>query len=112
MHFRVIKEHIASFDYNVVFRKGDFVKVGKEDTEMPGWFWCENHEGLWSWIPIEYLDMVGSRGTLTMDYDTIELSVKVGEVLDCITSVKHWTLCRKSNGFKGWVPTKNLEKVQ
>ena len=112
MYLRVIKQHKASFDYNVEFRKGDSVIVGKEDTEMPGWFWCENHEGVWSWIPIDYLEIVGSKGTLTRDYDTLELSVEVDEILDYITSVKYWTLCRTSDGNKGWVPTKNLEKVQ
>jgi hypothetical protein len=112
MNLRVIKEHSASFDYNVVFRKGDTVKVSKEDIEMPGWFWCESQEGAWSWIPVEYLDIEGSMGTLTKDYDTLELSVEVGEVLEYVTNVKYWTLCRRSNGSKGWIPTKNLEKFQ
>lgn len=112
MNLRVIREHTTSFDYNIDFKKGDTVKVGKEDSEMPGWFWCENQDGVWSWIPVEYLDIVDSMGTLTKDYDTLELSVEVGEVLEHITQVKYWILCRRSNGSKGWVPTKNLKKLQ
>jgi len=61
---RVNKAYKASFDY-VVFKKGDKVKVGREDPKMPGWYWCEDKDGVWSWIPEEYLDRDGTEGTIT-----------------------------------------------
>ena len=108
---RVKAPHKASFGYSVVFRKGDRVEVGREDTEMPGWFWCMNKDGVWSWIPHEYLSRSDSEGTITHDYDTTELTVAVGEILEYLGEVRFWTFCRTSDGRKGWVPTKNLERV-
>jgi hypothetical protein len=108
---RVIAPHKASFDYSVVFVKGDRVKVGEEDPEMPGWFWCENKDGVWSWVPQEYLAREGSVGTITQSYDTTELSVEIGETLEYLTEVSFWTFCRAADGRKGWVPTKKLERI-
>jgi len=111
MKLKVTKPHKASFDYNVVFKRGDKVKVGREDPEMPGWYWCENNEGVWSWIPDDYLSIHGEEGTITTDYDTRELTVEPGEVFEYITEVKYWTFCRDGER-EGWIPTENLESTQ
>jgi hypothetical protein len=111
MKVKVVKIHEASFDYNVVFKRGDTVKVGREDPEMPGWHWCENSEGVWSWIPEEYLDIDGEEGTVTTGYDTGELTVEPGEVFEHVAEVKYWTLCRDGDRM-GWIPTENLEPAQ
>lgn len=108
---RVTKAHKASFSYSVVFKKGDKVKVGRGDPEMPGWYWCEDKDGVWSWIPEEYLDVNGVEGTLTHGYDTTELSVDFGDSLDWLAEVKFWTLCRTADGRVGWVPTVNVKRV-
>ncbi|MCW4048886.1 MAG: hypothetical protein NWE89_04035 [Candidatus Bathyarchaeota archaeon] len=109
MKLKVTKPHEASFDYNVVFKKGDRVKIGKEDPEMPGWYWCKNNEGVWSWIPEEYLDL--KTGTITQEYDTLELTVEIGDIFVYVTEVKYWTLCRDSIR-EGWIPTENFEPLQ
>ncbi len=111
MKLRVVKPHSASFDYNVVFKRGEKVKVGREDPEMPGWYWGENREGVRSWIPEEYLRIDGEEGTITTDYDTRELTVEPGEVFEYVTEVKYWTLCRDRDR-EGWIPTENLEPIQ
>jgi hypothetical protein len=108
---RVIAPHKASFDYSVVFVKGDGVKVGEEDPEMPGWFWCKNKDGVWSWVPQEYLTREGSVGMITQSYDTTELTVEIGETLEYLKEVGFWTFCQTADSRKGWVPTKKLERV-
>lgn len=112
MKLQVKKTHKASFDYSVVFEKGDEVKVGHENPEMLGWFWCKDKNGVGSWIPEEYLDIDDKKGTITHNYDTTELNVKVGDLLEYVTEVKFWTLCRTHDGKEGWVPTANLEPLQ
>ena len=112
MKLRVNKVHKASFDYSVVFKKEDKVKVGREDPEMPGWYWCEDKNSVESWIPEEYLNRDGTEGTITQDYDTTELTVETGDTLEYVTEVKFWTLCRTYDGKEGWVPTVNLERIQ
>jgi len=108
---RVKEAHKASFDYSVAFKKGDKVKVGREDPEMLGWFWCESEDGVGSWIPEEYLARKNSEGMITHSYDTTELTVAIGETLQCLREVKFWTLCRARDGKEGWVPTRNLERM-
>lgn len=112
MKLQVKKAHKASFNYSVVFKKGDKVKVGREDPDMPGWYWCENIDGVLSWIPEDYLNRNGTEGTITHNYDTTELTVKTEDTLEYVTKVKFWTLCRTRDGKKGWVPTANLEHVK
>lgn len=112
MHLRVTKPHRASFDYSVTFKRGDKVRIGREDPEMPGWYWCENQEGVWSWVPDEYLDKKGPKGIITQEYNTGELTVDEGEVLEHVTEVHLWTLCRTWDGMEGWVPTANLGRTQ
>ena len=111
MKLKVTKPHKASFDYNVIFKRGDKVKVGREDPEMPGWYWCKDKNGVESWIPEEYLGISGEEGTITTDYDTGELTVEQGEVFEYVTEVKYWTLCRDQDR-EGWIPTENLEPTQ
>jgi hypothetical protein len=108
----VVKPHRASFDYNVTFSRGDRVEVGREDLEMPGWFWCRDGRGVHSWVPEEYLERRGDSGIITEPYDTLELTVEHGETLEYITEVKHWTLCKAGDDRVGWVPTANLRRQQ
>jgi hypothetical protein len=110
MKLQVTKAHKASFDYSVLFKIGEKVSVGRENPEMRGWFWCKNLNGVWSWIPEEYLNRRGAEGTITHDYDTTELTAKTGEMLEYATEVKFWTLCVALDGKKGWVPTGNLKR--
>ncbi len=44
--YLVIEEHKASFDYAFISKRGESISVGREDLEMPGWFWCKNAAGL------------------------------------------------------------------
>ena len=112
MRLRVVKPHEASFNYSVSFKKGDTVKVDHEDPEMPGWYWCENDKGVWSWVPEEYMVIKGRLATITHEYDTAELTVEEGELLESVTAVHLWTLCRNRDRKQGWVPTANLEEIK
>jgi len=108
----VVKPHRASFDYSVAFSRGDRVEVGREDPEMPGWYWSRDARGVYSWVPEEYLERHGDEGVITEAYDTLELTVEPGQLLEYVTEVKYWTLCRAGGGKVGWVPTANLKKQQ
>ena len=112
MKLIVTKDQKPSFNFNVVFKKGETVIVEKEDSEMPGWYWCKNERGVSAWVPSEYLKLNGVNATLTTFYDSLELEVSAGTVLDYVTEVKYWTLCRKADGNEGWVRNENLRRIQ
>ena len=108
---RVIEKHIASFPYSMVVREGEEVEVGREDDEMPGWFWCTNAEGVSGWIPGDYVRIEGDKGTILVKYDTVEFTVDVGEILEHIKEAMGWAWCRDSEGRLGWVPLSKVEEI-
>lgn len=109
---RVIEKHVASFPYSMVVKEGEEVDVGREDDEMPGWFWCTNSEGVSGWIPEDYIKIEGNKGRILVDYDTIEFTVEVGETLEYIKEAQGWAWCRDGEGRLGWVPLSKVEKIE
>ncbi len=108
---RVVKRHDASFPYSMVVREGDEIDVGREDPEMPGWHWCTNAEGVSGWVPDSYIRIESNKGRVVVDYDTIELTVEVGETLEYIKETKGWAWCRNGEGEHGWVPLDKVEEI-
>jgi vacuolar-type H+-ATPase subunit I/STV1 len=49
------------------------------------------------------------NGIFNRDYNAMELSVQVGEELVVYEIVNGFGMSEKTNGTKGWVPTKNME---
>jgi len=107
---RVVERHDASFPYSMVVKKGDEVKVGREDPDMPGWLWCTNAEGVSGWVPDVYIRVEGDKGKVLIDYDTIEFTVDVGETLEYIKEANGWAWCRNGEGRLGWVPLSKVEE--
>jgi len=109
--YRVLKEYKASFPYSMVVRAGDAVKVGEEDEEMPGWFWCTDEGGVSAWIPEDYLQRENGRARMLVDYDSTEHTVRVGEVLEFIGEAGGWIWCANAEGRRGWVPADKVEEI-
>ena len=74
--------------------------------------WCVGANGTAAWVPRQYLETEGTQGTLTKQYDAMELSVSVGEELLVTEVVNGFGMAEKSDGTTGWVPMKNLESVK
>jgi uncharacterized protein YgiM (DUF1202 family) len=108
---RVTRKHEASFSYSMRVRAGDVVAVGEEDEEMPGWFWCTDGEGVSAWIPDKYLRIEGAVGKILHDYDSIEHTVEVGEVLEAFEEANGWIWCADSEGNIGWVPADKVDEL-
>ena len=98
------------FPYSMVIKAGDTVKVGKEDEDMPGWFWCTDEGGVSAWIPGIFLQREDGIAKMLVDY-SIEHSVSVGEVLEFIKVAGGWIWCTNSEGKHGWVPSDKVEEI-
>jgi hypothetical protein len=109
--YRVTKGHKASFTYALIAVEGDEVTIGREDPEMPGWYWCKNQNGVEMWIPRTHLRIEGQRGHFTQDYNSTELSVDVGEVVQVLGESLGWAECLDHNWRYGWIPTDKLVKL-
>ena len=109
--FRVIEEHKASFDYAFIAEKGEAVSVGKEDHEIPGWFWCKNISGLEAWIPKTHIDITGKTAVFNQPYNSVEHNSKPGEIVQYLGESLGWVECLNEKWVYGWFPAPKLEKV-
>jgi hypothetical protein len=107
--YRVIAEHHASFPYSLVLRAGDTVTVS--ERRESGWIWCMNDDGVGAWIPETYLKQEDRRATVLADYDSTELSTKIGEELSCLNEESGWIWCVNQAGQQGWVPAAKVKKL-
>ncbi|MCX6655212.1 MAG: hypothetical protein NTY03_08835 [Candidatus Bathyarchaeota archaeon] len=109
--FLVTKEHKASFSYAMIAVEGDEVAIGKEDPEMQGWFWCKNSKGVEMWVPSTHINLNGTRGVFNQDYNSVELDVRVGDVVQYPGKTLGWVECLDSGWRYGWVPMQKLIPV-
>ena len=114
MNYRVIKNYESPYLGHLIFRAGEVVEVGEEFTDDPDWkdwVWCESPDGVKAWTPKQFLNIEGESGTFVRDYDARELSISVGEQISIIEIVNGFGMAEKSDGAKGWVPLKCVERI-
>jgi hypothetical protein len=109
--FIVTKEHKATFNYALTAKSGDTVKVGKEDEEMPGWYWCKDKVGVEAWIPKTYLEIHEDHGIFLQDYNSVELDAQPGEEVQYLDETLGWAECLNSEWKYGWLPLHKIEKI-
>ncbi|MDD3719209.1 MAG: SH3 domain-containing protein [Actinomycetota bacterium] len=109
--YRVIASHKASYPEALVFAAGDVLEVEERETVWEGWIWCVKAGRVGAWVPEEYIERRGSRGTALRDYDSIELSVDPGDVLEACDEVAGWLWCADRDGRRGWVPRECVEPL-
>ncbi len=109
--YRVVEAHKASFDYYVTAETGEEVSVGREDDEMPKWFWCKNSRGEEMWVPKTHIEINGDKAVFIQPYNTFEHNVEPGDVVQYIGESLGWIECLDKNWKYGWIPTPKLEKI-
>ena len=107
---RVITDYEAPYPDPVAVKVGDEVSVDRDKkTELAGWVWCTNRAGQGGWVPEAYLDDQGDRGILRCDYDAVELTVRVGELLTVHKTESGFLWVTNQAGQDGWVPASHVE---
>lgn len=107
----VSKEHKASFSYALIAVEGDWVDVGREDLDMPGWFWCKNSKGVEMWAPYTYLEIKEAEGIFKQDYNSVELNAKVGDIVQYLGETLGWVECLDNFWRYGWIPKDKLTNI-
>ena len=113
VRYRVIQEHVRSYDKPLKLSAGERVMVNRRDTKWVSWFWCTNLLGISGWVPesiLGYRD--ASSAVVTVNYNSIELTVASGELVVGCHSFEGWIWCKKGPNEEGWVPLENLLRVQ
>lgn len=114
-YFRVVEPYNSPYPTPIIFHAGEKVIIRrefKEDPEWKDWVWCEGQRGNQAWAPKQYLDMDRDRGVFLTEYNALELSVEVGEMLRVHEIVNGFAMAEKLDGRLGWVPLRNLSQVE
>jgi hypothetical protein len=112
---RVIQDYQSPYPDPIIFFKGEEVTIGKEFTDDPDWkdwIWCEGQNDNQAWVPKQYLEIKEDTGIFLTDYNALELSVAIGEILSVYEIVNGFGMAEKQNGERGWVPLRNLEPIE
>ncbi len=107
---RVTRDHQASFSEALVFSIGDILSVEERETVWDGWIWCVNEEGMGAWVPESFVERRGVMCTALRDYDSTELTVHAGDILEASEEANGWLWCRDREGRQGWVPVLCVEE--
>jgi hypothetical protein len=108
----VIEDYQSPYPEPIIFLKGEKVIIRKEFTDDPDWkdwVWCEGEHDNQAWVPKQYLGIEAGKGVFNTDYNALELSVAVGEMLRVHETVNGFGMAEKPNGERGWVPLRNLQ---
>jgi SH3-like domain-containing protein len=91
------------------FGAGETLRVGREDGEFPGWFWCRDPRGKEGWVHRSLLSGTSGLATGTVDFDAGELTVRGGERGQLLQRLGGWALVRLDDGREGWLPESQIE---
>jgi hypothetical protein len=114
MRASVLKGWQQSYDPALKVARGDQVLVVKRDSgKWAGWIWCTDKSGLSGWLPEQVFDavVIGEKTIAAQDFDTIELTVFIGEILFVSNRLSEWSWCHNTKGQEGWVPDVCLTHV-
>src|SRR5690348_5433750 len=56
----VIENNDPTYADPIQVDRGDVLTVGEEDTDYPGWIWCENEKGKCGWVPDDCIETIGA----------------------------------------------------
>lgn len=107
---RVRVDHQAPYADPIQVNVDDEVVVDSDkQTDIAGWVWCTNSNGKSGWVPKTYVEFHGKVGEMRLEYDAIELTVQVGEILTVLKAESgfYWVVNRKNQ--QGWVPISHVE---
>ena len=109
---RVIADYEAPYADPIVVNKGDEIIIdASKKTDWAGWVWCINRGGKSGWVPEAYVERRGDMGTMRCDYNAIELTLRVGELLSVHKAESGFFWVTNQGGQEGWVPSTHVELV-
>jgi hypothetical protein len=83
---------------------GALFSFERRETIYPGWIWCTDDLGNQAWVPERFVSIIGETCTLIQNYESKELEVRKGDMVQIITKESGWAWVLDDEGQKGWVP--------
>ncbi len=113
MKYLVKTPHNSNYPNPVSLQVGDRVRVGKTDTNFPGWIWVTTADGNQGWAPVQFLEIneVTQTAICTHDYCADELNTEIGEPLVLHCRLNGWGWVENEHKESGWVPMESIQPV-
>lgn len=108
MSVEVIKAYKAQYPDPICFEAGAVVKVGRQDSEYPGWFWCRAPSEKEGWVHQSFLAANIGTTTSVHPYSARELTAVGGERGTAIHCLDRWVYIRLDSGDEGWIPQSHV----
>ena len=109
MRVRVVKPYQRPYPNPLAVSAGDEVVPDFErETTIEGWVWCTAGDGRTGWTPQGWLVQDGDTWRIDRDYNSIELTIEVGEKLEVTAEESRFFWATNGRGESGWVPSENV----
>ena len=111
---QVVADWDAAYDDPILLKEGEELWLTGKTDNWDGyvWVWAKNQAGQEGWIPDNLANSIGSKTYATTDFSALELTCRQGEELHGRAETHGWVLCKNAVGLEGWVPAKNLKRIQ
>jgi len=111
---RVLADYQAAYSDPITMHVGEELQLNGIKDNWQGWIWlwCTNQAGKSGWVPEGYVEQAGNKGIALFDYDAIELSVSIGEMLSIEKEESGWFWCFTQHGKSGWVPAEHVSIIE
>jgi hypothetical protein len=107
----VIKAYTRSSENPMIARSGALLTPIRRDPDWPGWVFCVDENGVEAWVPEEWLITEKQQTRLIKDYNSIELTLQLGEHLVLHAEESGWYWASRANGETGWVPANCVDII-
>jgi hypothetical protein len=110
--YRVSTSYESAHPEALVLKKGERLRFERKPTEWPGWIWCTTEDGKSAWVPESWVEISCDFCVLSRDYNSRELSVRPGDMLELMYKESGWVWARNTEGEDGWIPANRIEPEQ
>jgi hypothetical protein len=104
MKYIAHKAHQPDSEIGMHLKAGDGLTWERRSTPYAGWIWCTAITGETGWVPESWLEFDGGTCLLLRDYDSTELTIKPGDVLQGKLIESGWLYASNQQNVTGWVP--------
>ena len=110
---RVIADYQAPYPDPIQVNAGDEISLDvSKKTDLVGWAWSTDQAGKSGWVPESYIERHGDTGIMRCDYDAIELTIHIGELLTAHKAESGFFWVTNQAGRQGWVPASHVEPYE
>ena len=110
---RVIADYQAPYPDPIRADAGDEISIdSSKKTDYASWVWCANRAGKSGWVPENYIERHGDKGYMRYEYNAIELTIHIGEILTLHKAESGFFWATDQTERQGWVPSTHVEPYE